>query len=357
MNERMRTTVMDRIRAAGLRVTRQRLAVVETLHDLGGHHTADEVHAQLARNDVTLPRTSVYNALTALSVAGVIFSADVGPGPVVYELADRWHHHFVCRRCGEVRDVSCVIGAKPCLTPREDVGQVDEAQVIFRGICGRCLEGAADAGERTGGRWRTRGRGTALSPADILRFTVLPHVRRMRPAAIPVRLWSLRGRISVLVAVVSVLLLVPMGVAEGTLQHRAFADSVWLGAQRQAELTAAEIRVGGLNRAAVAPRVPGITLIQVVGRGHRVIAASAGARGMAAMSKVWPSPQDPQVDVQANTGPHHERLRVSAARVLYTSGSPVVYAAEPDGSPPPEVSDLLVALQAALLIGLAVWAA
>ncbi|MGH3743061.1 MAG: hypothetical protein ACRDT1_17265, partial [Micromonosporaceae bacterium] len=159
-----------------------------------------------------------------------------------------------------------------------------------------------------------------------------------------------------LVAVVSVLLLVPMGVAEATLQHRAFADSVWLGAQRQANLTAAEIRLGGLRRDAVRPRVPGITLIQVVGRGHHVIASSVAARGMTAMATVWPSAQDPELDVRS-TGPHHERLRISAVRVQSTSGSPVVYAGQPDRSAPPGVSDLLFALQAGLLIGLAVWAA
>jgi signal transduction histidine kinase len=154
----------------------------------------------------------------------------------------------------------------------------------------------------------------------------------------------------------SVLLLVPMGVAEATLQHRAFADSVWLGAQRQANLTAAEIRLGGLRRDAVRPRVPGITLIQVVGRGHRVIASSVEARGMTAMATVWPSARDPELDVRS-VGPHHERLRVSAVRVQSTPDSPVVYAGEPANPAPPAISDLLVALQAGVLIGLAVWAA
>jgi hypothetical protein len=35
-----------------------------------------------------------------------------------------------------------VLGTSPCLSPGEEVGQVDEAQVIFRGICRNCLGGA-----------------------------------------------------------------------------------------------------------------------------------------------------------------------------------------------------------------------
>lgn len=128
----------DRLRGAGMRVTRPRLAVAAALEGLGGHHTADEVHARLVAAGDDLPRTSVYNALAALCAAGVAMTADVGSGAAAYEIATRWHHHFVCRRCGTVVDVECVVGAKPCLTPIGDFASIDEAQVIFRGVCAAC---------------------------------------------------------------------------------------------------------------------------------------------------------------------------------------------------------------------------
>ncbi|MET8138726.1 Fur family transcriptional regulator [Sphaerisporangium sp. NPDC005288] len=131
------------LRASGLRATRPRLAVTEALRSMGGHRTADDVHAHLAGRGITLPRTSVYNSLVTLAELGVVLRADVGPGAAVYEVADRWHHHFVCRRCGKVSDVACVVDAKPCLTPGDDMGEVDEAQVIFRGVCRACLGGSA----------------------------------------------------------------------------------------------------------------------------------------------------------------------------------------------------------------------
>jgi Fur family ferric uptake transcriptional regulator len=134
------TEVAERLRRAGLRVTRPRLAVVAALRAMGGHHTADEVHVHLAKGDVSLPRTSVYNSLGVLAEVGVVLRADVGPGAVVYEVADTWHHHFVCRRCGAVSDVPCVVGDRPCLTPNDEPGRVEEAQVIFRGVCRRCLD-------------------------------------------------------------------------------------------------------------------------------------------------------------------------------------------------------------------------
>jgi Fur family ferric uptake transcriptional regulator len=128
-----------RLQAAGLRATRPRLAVTEGLRTMGGHHTADEVHAHLVKQGIVLPRTSVYNSLAVLADLGVVLRADVGSGAAVYEVADTWHHHFVCRQCGRVSDVSCLVGAKPCLTAGDDVGRIDEAQVIFRGTCRHCL--------------------------------------------------------------------------------------------------------------------------------------------------------------------------------------------------------------------------
>ena len=51
------------------------------------------------------------------------------------------HHHIVCRRCGAIADVGCVIGDTPCLTAADDSGyEIDEAEVIY---WGRCPEGVA----------------------------------------------------------------------------------------------------------------------------------------------------------------------------------------------------------------------
>lgn len=130
--------IAEQLQAAGLRATRPRLVVADALRRMGGHRTADEVHARLAKDSVALPRTSVYNALAVLADVGVALRADVGPGAVVYEVADRWHHHFVCRVCGRIADVPCVVGESPCLSPGDEFGEVDEAQVIFRGVCARC---------------------------------------------------------------------------------------------------------------------------------------------------------------------------------------------------------------------------
>ncbi|HJP72904.1 MAG TPA: Fur family transcriptional regulator [Pseudonocardiaceae bacterium] len=125
-----------RLREHGLRATGPRVEVLAALEDLGGHRAAEEIHDALAGR---LPRSTVYNVLTSLADASLVLRADAGPGAVLYEAGGRWHHHFVCRRCGTVYDVECVTGERPCLTPGSEVGVVEEAQVIFRGICAECV--------------------------------------------------------------------------------------------------------------------------------------------------------------------------------------------------------------------------
>ena len=131
------------LRSAGLKSTRPRLLVLRFLRERGGHHSADEITDALTPVDSTLLRGSVYNVLNKLLGHGLINMADVGPGRALYESGSPWHHHFVCRQCGGVQDVPCVVGARPCLETDLGGAELDEAQIIFRGRCAACVTTAA----------------------------------------------------------------------------------------------------------------------------------------------------------------------------------------------------------------------
>lgn len=133
-----RAALTQRLREKGLRATRPRLETLVALAETGGHLSVDEIVALLRQRGETIARMSVYNVMADLVRAGVVMIADAGPGRALYEVAHEWHHHFVCRNCGTVVDVPCAIGKKPCLHPDFDGGTVDEAQVIFRGVCNEC---------------------------------------------------------------------------------------------------------------------------------------------------------------------------------------------------------------------------
>jgi Fur family ferric uptake transcriptional regulator len=60
------------------------------------------------------------------------------------------HHHVVCRSCGTVADIDCVIGAAPCLESSAAHGfLVDEAEVTFWGMCSDCQSNNREGTDHT----------------------------------------------------------------------------------------------------------------------------------------------------------------------------------------------------------------
>jgi Fur family ferric uptake transcriptional regulator len=132
------------LREAGLRVTAPRLAVLSSVRDLDHPDVDDVVRAARLRLGAVSTQ-AVYDVLRAFEEAGLVRRIEPAGSPVRYEtrVGDN-HHHLVCRRCGVVADVDCVVGHAPCLEPAGDAGfVVDEADVTFWGICPRCQGAAA----------------------------------------------------------------------------------------------------------------------------------------------------------------------------------------------------------------------
>ena len=128
-----------RIRDAGLRVTRQRVAVLAAVHH-APHASAGAVLAAVAAVVPGVSLQAVYDCLAHLTEAGLLRRIVVDGGPALFETrTDDNHHHFVCRACGLVADVDCRTGAAPCLDMADAPGFVlDEAEITYRGLCSAC---------------------------------------------------------------------------------------------------------------------------------------------------------------------------------------------------------------------------
>ena len=133
-----------RLRAASLRVTRPRVAVLAAVHD---HPHADtySIIGHVREDLGGVSQQAVYDVLQALTDAGLLRRIHPHGSVARYEsrVGDN-HHHVVCRSCGVVADVDCAVGAAPCLTADDDHGfAIDEAEVIYWGLCPQCSNGKA----------------------------------------------------------------------------------------------------------------------------------------------------------------------------------------------------------------------
>jgi Fur family transcriptional regulator, stress-responsive regulator len=132
----------DRLRAADLRVTRPRLAVLEAVH-AHPHADTETIFGSVRAALPDVSRQAVYDVLAALTAVGLVRRIQPSGSVARYEsrVGDN-HHHVVCRNCGVIADVDCAVGDAPCLTPSDDGALdgfvLDEAEVIYWGLCPDC---------------------------------------------------------------------------------------------------------------------------------------------------------------------------------------------------------------------------
>ncbi|MFE9787158.1 Fur family transcriptional regulator [Nocardia salmonicida] len=127
------------LRAASLRVTAPRLAVLTAVHQ-HPHADTDTILSRVRATLGAVSQQAVYDVLRALTSAGLLRRIQPMGTVARYEtrVGDN-HHHLVCRSCGVIVDVECAVGDAPCLTPLDDRGfVVDEAEVIYWGRCPDC---------------------------------------------------------------------------------------------------------------------------------------------------------------------------------------------------------------------------
>jgi len=128
------------LKSQNLSLTSVRLAVLDALHHYPHADAAkifDLVHAKIA----TTSLQAVYNNLNTLVEHGLVREIKPKGQSALYETrtGDN-HHHIVCRNCACVMDTECHDCA-PCLTPMHDHGfKIDEAEVIFWGLCPACVK-------------------------------------------------------------------------------------------------------------------------------------------------------------------------------------------------------------------------
>ena len=127
------------LRRAALRVTRPRVAVLTAVHE-HPHADTDSIIGVVRRDLGDVSHQAVYDVLRALTTARLVRRFQPRGSVARYEarVGDN-HHHMVCRSCGAIADVDCVVGEAPCLQADDESYEIDEAEVIFWGRCPECV--------------------------------------------------------------------------------------------------------------------------------------------------------------------------------------------------------------------------
>ena len=95
----------EALRRAGVRITRQRAALLRVLAGAEDHPDATQLHARATEAGAAVSLATVYRTLAALEAQGVILKLEFAGEPARFEPADGSHHdHMIDVETGEVRE-------------------------------------------------------------------------------------------------------------------------------------------------------------------------------------------------------------------------------------------------------------
>lgn len=128
---------LDKIKRAGLRVTRARRAILETITSSPHPATITEIATR-----TNVDTTTVYRNMTPLVAAAVLEEINTD-GASRFALADDHHHdHLTCTRCGYITHIPCSLGTTPTLA-HERFASITHHAVTYYGLCNICARSAS----------------------------------------------------------------------------------------------------------------------------------------------------------------------------------------------------------------------
>ena len=141
--EAKRDEARDRLREYNIRPSQQRVAIMQYLLNHYTHPSVDEIYDNLSPLVPTLSKTTVYNTLRMFADVGAACMVTIDDHHVMYDGNNHPHAHFICRRCGCVKDMhgdELVPEAHP--RRMQNGCLIDEVQIYYKGICPECLGNA-----------------------------------------------------------------------------------------------------------------------------------------------------------------------------------------------------------------------
>ena len=129
MTERPFTRVISLLQGAGLRPTRQRMALARLLFEGSDRHvTAEELHMEAKAAGISVSLATIYNTLNQFTESGLLREVVVEPGRAYFDTNTSGHHHFFFEATGAIRDISeneVTIARLPALPEGTELSRID----------------------------------------------------------------------------------------------------------------------------------------------------------------------------------------------------------------------------------------
>lgn len=127
----------NELKKNNIRLTHQRLKVLEYLSNSTKHPTVEQIYKELKQEVPSLSKTTIYNTLNYLAELNLVKVLAIDDNEAHFDAVTETHGHFKCDSCGEIYDFD--IQMDSCSTENLDNFKINEKVVYFKGTCPRCL--------------------------------------------------------------------------------------------------------------------------------------------------------------------------------------------------------------------------
>jgi len=127
-----------KLKNSNIRLSHQRLKVLEYLDNNRIHPTVDQIYNGLHDEIPTLSKTTIYNTLNTLIEAGLVKIITIEDNEARYDINTDLHGHFKCKACGNIYDFE--IDMDSFKIKGLDGFKVFTRDVYYSGICSKCVE-------------------------------------------------------------------------------------------------------------------------------------------------------------------------------------------------------------------------
>ncbi|MGF1624289.1 MAG: iron response transcriptional regulator IrrA [Alphaproteobacteria bacterium] len=124
---------MQRLKLAGLRPTRQRIALADLLFGATDRHvTAEQLHGEASASGTRISLATVYNTLHQFTAAGLLRQVVVESGRSYFDTNIGSHHHFYYEDSGDIVDIEAGNIAFASLPGTPDGHEIAAVDVVIR---------------------------------------------------------------------------------------------------------------------------------------------------------------------------------------------------------------------------------
>lgn len=141
--ERRLEAMIASVKKVGIRLTPQRLEILRVLAGSEDHPSAELVLRRVQERMPTVSLDTVYRTLWRLNELGLVTTLGSSSNVVRFDPNMDRHHHYVCERCGLVRDFeSEELHAQALPAAVKRFGAITDVHVHVRGLCSKCRSAA-----------------------------------------------------------------------------------------------------------------------------------------------------------------------------------------------------------------------